>query len=66
MGELLNVPGVTPDIFKQLCPRVGVRSDTFRILAEGRVTSTGAFAQIEVVVRDDGLDWVTLAHRELP
>lgn len=66
VGALLNVPDMTTDIFKQLCPRIGVRSDTFRILSEGKVTSTGARKQIEVIVRVDAYEITTLGYREYP
>ncbi|MDA0752843.1 MAG: type II secretion system protein GspK [Verrucomicrobia bacterium] len=66
VGAVLNVPGMTTDIFKQLCPRIGVRSDTFRILSEGRITSTGAKKQIEMIVRVEDGTITTLAYREYP
>jgi len=47
---LLKVQGLTRDIFKQLAPRVTVRSETYRILCEGRVTSSGARQRIQEIV----------------
>lgn len=66
IGALLNVPDMTSEIFEQLCPRIGVRSDTFRILSEGRVTSSGARKQIELIVRVDAYEIITLGYREYP
>jgi competence ComEA-like helix-hairpin-helix protein len=63
-GELLKVPGLTRDIFKQIAPFVTARSETFRILCEGKINSTGARQRIQVVVHV-GLDDInTLSWRE--
>lgn len=64
VGELLRVPGMTRELFKQIAPRVSVRSETFRILSEGRVTSTGVRKRLQAIVRvrPDGVQ--TLAYRE--
>jgi DNA uptake protein ComE-like DNA-binding protein len=63
-GELLKVPGLTRDIFKQIAPLVTARSETFRILSEGKINSTGARQRIQVVVHV-GLDDInTLSWRE--
>jgi competence ComEA-like helix-hairpin-helix protein len=61
---LLKVDGMTRDSFKQAAPRVCVRSDTFRILSEGTVTSTGARKRIQVIVRVGSSDVETLSYRE--
>ncbi len=61
---LLKVPGMTRDIFKQVAPRVTARSETFRIVGEGRVKSTGARQRIQVIVHVGQLDLQTLAYRE--
>jgi len=64
IAGLLQVDGMTPDLFKGLAPLVTVRSETFRILAEGRVTSTGARQRLQEIVRIN-LDGVqTLSYRE--
>jgi DNA uptake protein ComE-like DNA-binding protein len=61
---LLKVDGMTRDIFKQVVPLVTARSETFRILAEGRVKSTGVRQRIQVIVRVN-LDGVKdLSYRE--
>jgi hypothetical protein len=63
-AELLKVDGMTPDIFKQVVPLVTARSETFRILAEGRVKSTGVSQRVQVIVHVN-LDGVkTLSYRE--
>jgi len=63
-AELLKVDGMTHDIFSQVLPLVTARSETFRILAEGRVKSTGVRQRIQIVVRAN-LDGVkTLSYRE--
>jgi general secretion pathway protein K len=63
-GELLKVPGLTRDIFKQIAPLVTARSETFRILSEGKINSTGARQRIQAIVHV-GLDDInTLSWRE--
>lgn len=63
-AELLKVDGMTHEILKQIAPRVTTRSETFRILAEGRVKSTGIRQRLQVIVRVN-LDGVkTLSYRE--
>jgi DNA uptake protein ComE-like DNA-binding protein len=64
VAHLLRVPGLSREIFKQLAPRVTARSETFRILCEGRVTATGARARIQTVVRLGAYDVETLAYQE--
>jgi len=64
IAGLLKVDGMTRDIFKQITPRITARSETFRILSEGRVTSTGARERIEVVVRLSGKYIDTISYRE--
>jgi DNA uptake protein ComE-like DNA-binding protein len=54
-GELLKVPGMTRDVFKQIAPLVTARSETFRILSEGKINSTGARQRIQAIVHV-GLD----------
>lgn len=61
---LLKVPGMTRDTFKQLAPKVTTRSETFRILSEGQVKSSGARKRIEVLVRVSAADIETLSWRE--
>ena len=66
VAAVLNVPGMSEQIFKHLCPRIGVRSDTYRILAEGQIQSTKAKKQIEVIIRIGSGEITTLAYREYP
>jgi competence ComEA-like helix-hairpin-helix protein len=61
---LLKVPGMTRGIFKQVAPRVSVRSETFRILSEGRIPSTGTRQRIQEIVRIGLHDITTLSYRE--
>jgi competence ComEA-like helix-hairpin-helix protein len=61
---LLKVDGMTSDIFKQIAPKVCARSETFRILSEGTVTSTGARKRIEMIVRLGAGAVETLSYRE--
>ena len=63
-GELLKVPGVTRDIFKQIAPLVTARSETFRILSEGKINSTGARQRIQAIVHIDLNSQKTLSWRE--
>ncbi|HTV42621.1 MAG TPA: helix-hairpin-helix domain-containing protein [Candidatus Sulfotelmatobacter sp.] len=61
---LLKVPGMTEDIFKQVAPLVSARSETYRIVCEGRVTSTGARQRIQVIVHIGLKDVTLLSWRE--
>jgi competence ComEA-like helix-hairpin-helix protein len=61
---LLKVPGMSREIFKQVAPLVTARSETYRILSEGKVTSTGARQRIQVIVRVGLQDILTLSYRE--
>jgi competence ComEA-like helix-hairpin-helix protein len=61
---LLKVPGMTRDTFKQVTTRVSARSETFRILSEGKVTSTGTRQRIQEIVHIGLNDLTTLSYRE--
>lgn len=63
-AELLRVDGMTPDIFKQVAPLVSARSETYRILSEGKVNSTGARQRIQEIVHVGLTDVSTLSYRE--
>jgi DNA uptake protein ComE-like DNA-binding protein len=63
-AELLKVDGMTRDVFKQVVPLVTARSETFRILAEGRVKSTGVRQRVQVIVRVNRDGVKTLSYRE--
>jgi DNA uptake protein ComE-like DNA-binding protein len=61
---LLKVPGLDRDVFKQLAPRVTARSETFRILCEGRINSTGVRQRIQEIVRIGLRSVTTVSYRE--
>jgi competence ComEA-like helix-hairpin-helix protein len=61
---LLKVSGLTRAIFKQVAPRVATRSETFRLLSEGQVTSSHIRQRMEVVVHVGRNRIDTLAYRE--
>lgn len=64
IGQLLKVQGVNRDLFRQLAPKLTVRSENFRIICEGVVPSSGARKRIELIVRltSRGID--TISYRE--
>jgi len=61
---LLKVPGMSREIFKQVAPLLTARSETYRILSEGKVTSSGARQRIQVIVHVGLEDIQTLSYRE--
>jgi competence ComEA-like helix-hairpin-helix protein len=61
---LLKVPGISPDLFKQLAPLVTARSETFRILCEGRINSSGVHQRIQAIVHVGLDDIKILSWRE--
>jgi competence ComEA-like helix-hairpin-helix protein len=64
VAHLLDVPGMTDEIFRQLVDRTTVRGDTFRVISEGVLPATGATRRIEAVLRYDGFEVELLAYRE--
>ncbi len=64
VAGLLKVDGMTRAIFKQVVPLVTARSETFRIVCEGKINSTGARQRIEAIVHIGRSDIETLAYRE--
>ncbi len=64
IAGLLRVQGMTQDLFKQLAPLVTARSETFRILCEGKVTSTGARQRILEIVHVGLRSVTTVSYRE--
>ena len=64
IGELLKVPGLTSAILKQIAPLITTRSETFRILSEGKINSTGTRQRIQAIVHVGLNDQKTLAWRE--
>ncbi|PYI88444.1 MAG: hypothetical protein DME26_03570, partial [Verrucomicrobia bacterium] len=61
---LLKVDGMNQQIFKQIGSKVSARSETFRILSEGKVTSSGARQRIQIIVRLRPSSFDTLSYRE--
>jgi len=61
---LLKVQGFNRDIFKQVAPRVTARSETYRILSEGKVDSTGARQRIQEIVHIGLRAVTTVSYRE--
>lgn len=49
--ELLQVPGLDREVLNAVLPHVTARSETYRIVSEGKIDSTGARRRIHVVVR---------------
>jgi competence ComEA-like helix-hairpin-helix protein len=64
IAGLLDVSGMNEEAFKKVCPRVTARSETFRILSEGLVPSTGARKRVEVVVKLNEFGFDTYSYRE--
>jgi DNA uptake protein ComE-like DNA-binding protein len=64
VAYLMKVPGMTEDIFKGIAPLVTARSETYRILCEGQVNSTGARQRIQVIVHVGLKDVTLLSYRE--
>jgi competence ComEA-like helix-hairpin-helix protein len=64
IAQLLDVSGMTREEFKQIAPLITARSETFRILSEGKINSSGVRQRMQMVVHV-GLDEVkTLSCRE--
>jgi competence ComEA-like helix-hairpin-helix protein len=64
VAGLLKVDGMTRALFKQVVPLVTARSETYRILCEGKINSSGARQRIEAIVHIGRTDMETLAYRE--
>jgi len=64
VAELLKLPDMTRDIFKQIAPLITARSETYRILCEGRINSTGARQRIQAIVHIGLSDQQILSWRE--
>ena len=61
---LFKVDGINQQLFKQIASKVTARSETFRILSEGKVNSSGARKRIQVIVRLGASSIETLSYRE--
>jgi len=55
---------MTSTLLKQIAPLVSARSETYRILSEGKVTSTGARQRIQEIVHVGLNEIRTLGYRE--
>ena len=65
IGSLLNVTGMTTDLFKQAAPYISARSETYRILWRGKDWLTGKVRQrIQAIVHLGLRDVTTLSWRE--
>jgi DNA uptake protein ComE-like DNA-binding protein len=61
---LLRVPGFTTDLLKQVAPLVTARSETFRILSEGRIKSSGVRQRVQEIVHVGLHSLTTVSYRE--
>lgn len=64
IAQLLKIQGITENILKPIAPLITTRSETFRIICEGRVDSSGARQRIQVIVHIGAHDVDTLSYRE--
>ena len=64
IADVLTVPGMTPEIFQQIGPLITARSETFRILSEGRIASSATRQRILEVVHVGLQGVTTLSYRE--
>jgi type II secretory pathway component PulK len=61
---LLNVQGFDSDLLKQVAPFVSTRSETFRILGEGRIKSSGTRARVQEIVHVGLHSLTAISYRE--
>ena len=61
---LLKVQGFNRDLLKQVAPLVSARSETFRILSEGRIKSSGTRARVQEIVHVGLRNLTTVSYRE--
>jgi len=64
VADLLDVPGMTTETFKNVSGRFTTRSATYRVVSEGILEATGARFRIEAVFRLGSFSVDTLFHRE--
>jgi competence ComEA-like helix-hairpin-helix protein len=64
VAGILKVDGMTRAIFKQVVPLITSRSETYRIICEGKINSSGTVQRIESIVHIGREDVETLAYRE--
>ena len=61
---LLKIPGMNRQLFKQVAPRLTARSETYRILSEGTVASTGVRQRVQEIIHVGLHEVKTLSYRE--
>ena len=64
IAGLLKVPGMNSQTLKTLAPRITARSETFRIISEGKIDSSGARKRIQEIVHLGASGMVTVSYRE--
>jgi competence ComEA-like helix-hairpin-helix protein len=64
VAGLLKVSGMTDAIFKQIAPYLTARSETFRVISEGRIASTGTRQRIQAILHVGPREIQTLSYRE--
>jgi hypothetical protein len=60
----LNVQEFGRDLLKRVAPLISARSETFRILSEGRIKSTGTHARVQEIVHVGLHSLTTVSYRE--
>ncbi len=61
---LLKVPGMSHEILRQVAPKLTARSETFRIIGEGKINSSGTRQRIQAIVHLGSGKIDTLEYRE--
>jgi competence ComEA-like helix-hairpin-helix protein len=61
---LLKASGMTDEIFKGIAPMLTTRSETFRVVCEGRITSTGTRQRIQAILHVGPQEIQTLSYEE--
>ena len=64
IAELLKVDGMTDEVLKRVAPYLTARSETFRVISEGRIASTGTRQRIQAILHVGPKEIQTLAYRE--
>ena len=64
VAELLKVDGITDNVLKQVAPLLTARSETFRVISEGRIASTGTRQRIQAILHVGPREIQTLSYRE--
>lgn len=64
IGELLKVSNMTADLLKGLAPLLTTRSETYRLLSEGRIKSSGVRQRVQAIIHVGLTDQKVLAWRE--